>query len=231
MLELLRHRAGDRLVTVVATERSDGDVHPEHDPPGDLRARQRTATGAAWLMIDQVHGCDVVDRSVTTIDRDRAVIGVGDVLVGDGREPIAIWAADCAAIVLVSDDLIVGCHAGWRGLAAGVVDVAVTAAVTRSGDVPTAAVLGPCIHPCCYEFGAADLAAVAAGIGLDPATVTGATTTGALALDVPAAVAGALRAHDIELRAVGPCTGCDDRWYSHRRGDQERHAVVAWSEP
>jgi copper oxidase (laccase) domain-containing protein len=36
----------------------------------------------------------------------------------------------------------------------------------------------------------------------------------------------------VPLDVVGPCTGCDERWYSYRRrGDVGRHAVVAWTEP
>jgi hypothetical protein len=45
-------------------------------------------------------------------------------------------------------------------------------------------------------------------------------------------VAAGLRRTGVELDVVGPCTGCDARWYSHRRrGETGRHAVVAWSVP
>ena len=98
------------------------------------------------------------------------------------------------------------------------------------------AVVGPCIHAECYEFGPHELHAVASGIagGGDPdaaaAAITATTVSGRPALDVPAAVAFALRRHHVELDTVGGCTACDPRWFSHRaRADAARHAVVAWT--
>ena len=229
MIELLRRRIGDRDVTVVCTERGDGDVHPLRVPFHDLHERQLTATGRSWAMLDQVHGTERVEHGSCASHGD-SVIGVGDVLVADAGQPIAIWAADCAPVVLVDGDgAIVGCHAGWRGLAAGVIDVAVTAG--RAGAVPRRAVLGPCIHPCCYEFGPAELERIAEALGFTRASISASTRSGSPALDVPTAVGLALGRHGIDLDVVGPCTGCDRRWFSHRRGDLGRHAVVAWSEP
>jgi hypothetical protein len=188
------------------------------------------ATASRWVMLDQVHGvetyrCDA-DTPLTSI------VGVGDVLVGEaptaGRvaRPVAVWAADCAAVMLFDRQGVpVGCHAGWRGLAAGVIDVAVAAAGR-----PVVAVLGPCIHPCCYEFGEHELAQVAAGVGVPVDSVAATTSSGALALDVPAAVAAALARHEIDVVIGGACTACDGRWFSHRQGDIERHAMVGWSE-
>ena len=94
--------------------------------------------------------------------------------------------------------------------------------------VSSAAVLGPVIGPCCYEFGRDDLARSRAGVHASPAAIAGTTLDGTAALDVPAAVRSALDHHAIDLDAVGPCTGCDDRWFSHRvRADLGRHATVA----
>lgn len=82
----------------------------------------------------------------------------------------------------------------------------------------------PFIHPCCYEFGAGDLASI-------PHAVSSTTTTGLSALDVPATVSAQLAVHGIDLDVIGACTGCDERWFSHRvRAERARHAVVAWWE-
>ena len=125
MIELLRRPIGGRDVTVVCTERSDGDVHPLRVPWRDLRERQRTTTGRTWAMLEQVHGADVVDHGPEEARDAGPVIGVGDVLVAGAGQTVAIWAADCAPLVLIDGNgLIVGCHAGWRGLAAGVIDAA-----------------------------------------------------------------------------------------------------------
>jgi polyphenol oxidase len=124
---------------------------------------------------------------------------------------------------------LVAAHAGWRGLAAGVIDVAVAELAAR-GDPAAAAVLGPSIHAECYEFGSDELDAVAAGVGATTDQIAGSTRAGGQALDVPGAVAAALGRHGVTLDAVGPCTACDERWFSHRaRHEDGRHAVVAWT--
>jgi YfiH family protein len=218
---------GGRDVRIVATDRGDGDIHPERIPSDELAARQLAATGRTWVMIDEVHGTDVVE--VTDHDPWLPTAGVGDVVVTDSTDlDIAVWTADCAPIFLAAEDgTVVGAHAGWRGLAAGVIDVAVET-VRRDGGRVGAAVLGPTIGPCCYEFGHVDLALVAEGVHARPAAIVGATLDGSTALDMPAAVRWALDHHGIVLDAVGPCTGCDDRWFSHRaRSDLGRHATVA----
>ncbi len=230
MLELLRRDLGARVAVVTVSERSDGDVHPVQVSHEALAVRQMAATGSRWIMLDQVHGVETyrshADTPLTSI------VGVGDVLVGEapieGRvtRPVAVWAADCAPVMLFDRKGVpVACHAGWRGLAAGVIDVAVAA-----GSRPVVAILGPCIHPCCYEFGERELARVAAGVGVGVDDLVATTSSGALALDVPAAVTAALARHDIDVVVGGACTACDGRWFSHRRGDVERHAMVGWSE-
>lgn len=225
MLELLRREADCGVAIAVVTERRDGDVHPVAVDPATLRRRQRKLTGRAWVMVDQIHGTAVFRAPAAPRDVSWPVAGTADVVVASST-PVAVWAADCAEVVLFDrDGAVVGCHAGWRGLAAGIIDVA----VNETTD-PIAAVLGPCIHPCCYEFGERELQLVADGVQLAPEVLAGTTSQGALALDVPAAVALTLARHGIELDVIGPCTGCDERWFSHRRGDAERHAVVAWYE-
>jgi copper oxidase (laccase) domain-containing protein len=223
VLTLLRRRVGGRTVEVVATDRTDGDVHPRRNDAGVLRRRQVATSGRSWVMLDQVHGVGVHRAGVG--DECVATVAVGDVVVLDDDELHgAVWAADCAPVWLLADTgRRVGFHAGWRGLVAGVVDVAVDAL-----EAPVAAaVLGPCIHPCCYEFGADELAAVAAAVGVPSPALAATTTSGSPALDVPAAIEAALGRHGIGLDVVGPCTGCDRRWFSHRvRAEPGRHAVV-----
>jgi copper oxidase (laccase) domain-containing protein len=96
-----------------------------------------------------------------------------------------------------------------------------------AGDIR--AVLGPCIHPGCYEFGQAELDQLATRFG---PSVRGRTAVGTPALDLPAAVRAALRAAGVDrLDQVERCTACDPRFFSHRaRGDTGRQALVVWRE-
>ena len=129
MEELLRRDIGGRVAVAVVTERSDGDVHPEHVDLDTLRQRQVRLTGATWVMLDEVHGTDVV---VVGADSNLMwpIAGIGDVLSADGSsEMLAVWVADCAPIALFGSNgsAWVVAHGGWRGLADGVIDVAVDA--------------------------------------------------------------------------------------------------------
>ena len=232
MQELLRREIGGRTAVAVVTERDDGDVHPERVDAGVLRARQEQLTGSPWVMLDEVHGTRVFSADGAARSGG-PMAGEGDVLLADrSTEQLAVWVADCAPLALfgANGTTRVVAHAGWRGLASGVVGAAVDA-LESTGTTTAAAVLGPCIHACCYEFGDIELQQVADGVGVPAADLSGLTAWGTRALDVPAAVAAALGRRGITLDVVGPCTGCEQRFSSHRRrADPERHAVVAWFE-
>lgn len=232
MEELLRREVGGRVAVAVVTECVDGDVRPDRVDVRTLERRQRRVTGSRWVMLDEVHGTDVVVIDGSSVN-PWPLAGTGDVLLADRvAVTLAVWAADCAPIALygASGESWAVAHGGWRGLAGGVIDVAVDA-LESTGTVVAAAVLGPCIHACCYEFGSAELDQVALGVGASASALTGSTTRGADALDVPAAVAAGLSRRGVGLDVVGACTGCDQRFRSHRRrADPERHALVAWFE-
>ncbi|MEM9517403.1 MAG: polyphenol oxidase family protein [Actinomycetota bacterium] len=213
------------------TTRLDGDVHPLRTPPVLLSARQLASTGRRWTMLDQRHGVEVVhiDPGSGEHSTNAQVLPIGDIaLVERPGTAIAVWAADCAPVMLFgARGRVAGVHAGWRGLASGVLDVALDAL----DDDVVRAVLGPVIHPCCYAFGPDDLARVGVGAGVDADRLAGWTSDGELALDVPAAITGALARRGVPMTQVGECTSCSGRYFSHRRGDAERHAVVGWWEP
>jgi YfiH family protein len=205
------------------TDRADGDFAIEV-ATDDLRAG---VVPGRWSWLRQVHGADV-----RVVRRPGEHAGEeGDALVTRvAGAPLAVQTADCGGVVLVSPEGVVGvAHAGWRGLAAGVVADTV-AAMRELGAVSIEARLGPMIHPECYEFGAEDLDAVAAALG---PVVRSQTAAGAPALDVPAAVEAALAAEGVRVVEGSPgCTACHpERWFSHRaRQESGRMAAVVWLE-
>jgi polyphenol oxidase len=180
----------------------------------------------AWVWLDQVHGATVVvadgprpSPSAPLAQADAAVT------VRPGM-PLAVLVADCAPVALVSPGAVGVVHAGWRGLEAGVVEHAVAQLrALEPGGGAVRAVIGPCIHPARYEFGAADLARLTVRFG--PA-VASTTEWGTPALDLPAAVTSALRGAGVDdVTDVGVCTAASPHHFSHRRdGTTGRQAVV-----
>jgi copper oxidase (laccase) domain-containing protein len=135
---------------------------------------------------------------------------------------LSVLTADCAPVALVAPGAVAAVHAGWRGIAAGVLEAAVKELRRRSRG-PIQAVLGPCIHPGCYEFSAADLDPLAARLGPE---VAGRTSTGALALDVPRSVKLALAGAGVtDVTDVDVCTACSADHFSHRR-DSRVHGAT-----
>ena len=215
-----------RRAVLTVTERADGDLRVT-GPPRDLDARRRAISDDPWTWLDQVHGAGVV--TVAQPGGHAGARADGAVTTATGA-PIAVHTADCAPIGLVGAAGVVGvAHAGWRGLVAGV--VAETVGRMRAlADGPITAVVVPCIHPECYEFGAADLDLVAEALGADVRAVTG---HGTPALDLPGAARTALADAGVEIVEVDPrCTGCDPAFFSHRaRADRGRQALLGWIEP
>ena len=213
-------------------------------PLGAWAALATAAPGSAPVRrlhwVRQVHGGTVV---VVPAGDDRAhrhphdppapltavLDGEADALVSAAPSTgLAVLTADCASIALGSPEGVFGAvHAGWRGLVADVVGHAV-AAMTDLGASEVVGALGPCIHPECYEFSERDLDRVAAHLG---DRVRGRTEGGRPALDLPAAVASALKAAGARQHVTAaPCTGCGGGYFSHRvRGDSGRQALVVWS--
>lgn len=178
-----------------------------------------------WLK--QVHGVDVVRcEALPTGDEpvaDASVTSTPDVV-------LAILTADCLPVVFAADDgrEVAAAHAGWRGLAAGVLEATVAAMRTPAERV--IAWLGPAAGPQAYEIGEDVRAAF---VDRDPAAHVAflATRPGHWRVDLYAlarmrlAQAGVTRVH-----GGGLCTISDpQRFFSHRRDARTgRLATVVW---
>jgi YfiH family protein len=150
------------------------------------------------------------------------------------RDPgvvLAILSADCLPVVFASDDgaVIGAAHAGWRGLAAGVLEATLDA--MRVDPARVLAWLGPAAGPAAYEVGAEVRAAFVAS---DPASA------GAFAPTRPGhwhCDLYALARRRLALRGVTRVTGgthCTigdrEQFHSHRRdGRAGRMVTLAWS--
>ena len=216
-----RSSSSGRSVEIHCSTRADGDFHLTRRPADELERRRRSLVDLPWTMADQRHGAGVVRVDAPGAgDREP-----GDIVITDLDDVVlGCWVADCAPLVVIGagrEFAVV--HAGWRGLAGGVIQ----AAIGAFGEPVVGALLGPTIGPCCYEFGAAELDAVAAGVGCETSRISGSTRSGRRALDVAAAVGAAC--DELAVERIGGCTGCEYPGFSHRvRTDRRRHVVAAW---
>jgi YfiH family protein len=198
------------------------------DPRRALANRRRVATvlglaGLPWALARQVHSATVLRVEGRRLGQGppegKPTLGDGDGLVtADPGVVLAVLTADCAPVLLADPAAgVVGAvHAGWRGLAAGVVEAGV-AAMAELGADPGASVglVGPAVGGCCYEVGADVRDAVGARYPAALAT----TRDGRPALDPAAGAAQALtRAGVTDVRVAGECTvDLQERFFSHRR--------------
>jgi len=192
----------------------------------DNRHRLRHALGLpaepAWL--DQVHGTGVVVLP-------RTGTGAADAVVTFMPGQVcAVLVADCLPVVLASraGDRVGVAHAGWRGLAEGVVEATVAALDCEPASL--VAWLGPSIGPDAFEVGGDVREAFLERDG-GAAGAFRAGRPGRYLADLPALARRRLAALGIgDVTGGGLCTHADPaRFYSYRRdGVTGRMAALAW---
>lgn len=185
---------------VLFTSREDGDAREGLPDPGVRVVAAR-----------QVHGATIADADGATGEAD------GLVATSPGVAP-AVLVADCLPVVVAGAGGVAVLHAGWRGLAAAILPLGVTALRERGVTGPLEAAIGPAAGPCCYEVGEELRERF-------PDAVRGAN------LDLKAIAEDQLRSCGVTaVHDVGVCTICDERYFSYRReGDAAgRQAGIAW---
>ncbi len=161
-----------------------------------------------WATVRQVHGDGVVQakRRGPRLDADGLFTDMNETT-------LAVISADCVLVLAIGADRFGVAHAGWRGLAAGVIEN-----IVRAVDA-TEVFAGPAIGPCCFAVGPEVIEAFP-GAATDERHVD-------LWL---AAEQAAKRAGAPSFRAARICTSCNaDLFYSHRRdkGVTGRQALIA----
>jgi YfiH family protein len=195
---------------------------------------------AAPVVAEQVHGVAAAVVGVADVGRgwdgrDTAIAATDALVTRQAGVPLAILVADCAPVALVAPRGVLGvAHAGWRGLADGVLEAALgqMAALGGGSAREIHAVIGPCIRGCCYEVGEEVWRRFPAEC-LAPGG-----RSGPRRLDLTAAVLQRLRAAGVSperIHDLGLCTGClRDLFFSHRRATQQgqpatgRMALFGW---
>lgn len=179
------------------------------EPPRDL------------VRVKQVHGRTVL-RATRPSD---GPLGEADAIVCDVPGlPIGVVTADCIPVLIATPSgPVAAAHAGWRGLAAGVLEASVEALARIAPDVDAAAaVIGPHIGARCYEVDAPVVRALTARFGDAVDAALRATRPGHFEIDL-----ARLAALDLARAGIAPeriavledaCTACDPRrFHSYRR--------------
>lgn len=186
------------------------------------REQVQRSLGVRFAYGRQVHGSHVELAGYPTSD--------GEVLEADGQATATpgvapmVLTADCLPIAVAASGAVAMLHAGWRGLAAGVLGAGVERLRQLGAHGELTAAIGPGAGACCYEVGEEVHAAFAGHYG---AVRQGRN------LDLKAlarrqlAAAGVATVHDCAL-----CTMCTDPslFFSHRRdgGVTGRQAGLVW---
>lgn len=165
--------------------------------------------------ITQVHG----DRVIEAPFRAEAKLEADAIWSGRAGDAVGVKTADCVPILLVDPrgKRVAAVHAGWKGTFSEIV-LRTVEALVRAGSSASdlRAAIGPAIGPCCYAVGE-DLAAQFAA--RFPAQICLRRPAGP-SLDLPRAVMTSLIRAGVpaaQIDALGVCTACDSRFFSHRR--------------
>ncbi|MBI1942663.1 MAG: peptidoglycan editing factor PgeF [Betaproteobacteria bacterium] len=207
-------------VRALASTRALGDMGT-----AEGRARLRAHLPAEPVWLRQVHGIGVVDAS-------RALPGsAADAsCTCDKGVVCAVMIADCMPVLLADDagSVVAIAHAGWRGLAAGVLEAAIAATAVPAERL--LAWLGPAIGAAAYEVGEEVRAEFLRGDTRAQAAFAPGRA-GHWQLDLYAAARQRLAARGVaRIAGGGFCTHTDqERFFSWRRDRAvQRMAAAIW---
>ena len=199
--------------------------------PVDSRARLRALLPGDPVLLAQVHGRDVVTVDRGNHQRMLATPPAADAATTRAHGvPLVVRTADCLP-VLLSDragQVIGVAHAGWRGLASGVLEAAVAAMGVLPGQL--VAWIGPAIGPSAFEVGA-DVYHANCDADAGAASLFAPLRAGKWMADLPGLARRRLAAVGVVDVSGGQwCTFTDAaRFFSWRRdGTPGRMCLMAW---
>jgi YfiH family protein len=196
-----------------------------------VRAQQRLPQEPAW--IEQVHGIEVLDLDLEAQSRGHAVQKPADAaFTRCAGRVCAVQVADCMPILLTALDgsAVAAVHAGWRGLAAGVLEAIVKGLAVEPARL--IAWLGPAIGQAHFEVGE-DVRRAFLRHDATAASAFAPNAHGRWQCDLAALARARLAALGVAAVFGGNwCTYADPlRFFSYRRdGRCGRMAAIIWRE-
>jgi polyphenol oxidase len=211
-------------------------AHVGDDPQAVAENRRRVAVALALpaepLWLQQVHGAVVLDADSAAAHGAAPPAADAACTRQPGRV-LAILVADCMPVLFASDagDCIAVAHAGWRGLAGGVLEA--TVAAMQQEPRRLQAWLGPAIGPRHFEVGA-EVRAEFLAHDVAAAEAFSANPRGRWQCDLGQLARQRLRAMGVtRIGAAALCThAATQRCFSYRRdGRTGRMAALIWMPP
>ncbi|MDR1546796.1 MAG: polyphenol oxidase family protein [Deltaproteobacteria bacterium] len=195
----------------------------------NFRAAERCLGLPPSSMVGQVHGDRVLTLAAGEIyrpDGPEQVRGGYDAIIGRPGQTLAVRLADCQGILLFEPASLTTAlvHSGWRGSVKNVLGRTVAALRDELGLNPAdlLAAVSPSLGPCCaqYRDWAQDFPPE-----FGQFRPFGDDRFDFQALSLSQLTAAGLRPQNIQLSGV--CTRCSPDFFSHRRGDVQRFALLA----
>ena len=196
--------------------------------------------GAPLVRLNQVHGARVVRLTATDAAPGSPPHDADACITTEPGVVCSIQVADCLPVLFAAPGAVAAAHAGWRGLAGGVLESTLTALCEASGCAPdqVSVWLGPCIGPRRFEVGADVLQA----FGVFPAETSNSGDTtgprrfaplraGKWLVDLPGLARDRVSACGVKAISGGTwCTASDaSRFFSFRRdGVTGRMVAAVW---
>lgn len=107
------------------------------------------------VFANQVHGTMV--KKVSSADCGSFIVDCDGLITNDKNICLCIFTADCMPVFLASRDysVVAMVHAGWRGLAGGIIESATIRFLEDFGisSQDIFAYIGPHVNKCCYQVG------------------------------------------------------------------------------
>ena len=206
------------------------------DDPGAVaqnRARFADVIGAEPVYLHQVHGVRVVRLDAEATLRVAATVQADASVTTQPGLACCVQVADCLPVLFAAPrgQGVAAAHAGWRGLAAGVLEATLSelCAAARCEPSQVHCWLGPCIGPRHFEVGVDVLRAFGVASAADPDFTPRAG--GKWLADLASLAGRRLRAAGVAGVHGGEwCTYAEeDRFFSYRRdGVTGRMAAAIW---
>lgn len=191
-------------------------------------------------LTQQVHGDTIVtlrsDLQTHFLKADAIIVDRCDEKKSQGRVAIGVRTADCLPVMFVSDKRMAVCHAGWRGVANGILNK-----LAGMFEEDFEVFIGPCAGGENYEVGSDVIEAIGesavfspVGLKSSESSTSDRVAKGEFMLDLVATARAQVSKHDSGratckgFHSSGVCTIADLDFHSYRRQREARGSNLAY---